>query len=459
MQDWSDQRLTLRSAGYLADNDYNNDCDYGGAESRTMENPRNYDALIIGGGPGGSTAATFLARAGKRVLLLEKERFPRFHIGESLLPYNREIFADMGVLPAIEAANFTPKFGAQFHLGNGTKSLALVFRNGKFTREPAAFQVERSRFDQILLNHARVSGAEVCEGWTVQRAASTATGAELQASGPDGDSVTFRGAFLIDASGRGNLTGNQQGLRQIHPHLRKLAVFGHFSGVALDPGETAGDTVIVRSAQRWFWIIPLAPDKTSVGCVLDQDEFARFKEPPEAAFERLWQSASPMRDRMRAANLLGSIRTTSDFSYFNSRLVEPRLIRVGDAAGFMDPIFSAGVYLAMHSGRLAARLIIDSLAAGDDGADRLRAYEARFFRSMKLYWKMVEGFYTKPFMEVFLEPRHRLDLPAAVTAVLAGELDGGFRLWWRLRLFFALIKVQARWPILPRISFDNVPCD
>src|SRR6266851_8920392 len=132
-----------------------------------------YDALIIGGGPGGSTAATFLARAGRGVLVLEKEHFPRFHVGESLLPYNRRVFAEMGVLPKLEAAGLIKKKGAQFHLGNGSKALQLVFRNGRFTREAEAFQVERAAFDHLLLNHAQECGAEVRAGWTATRFTST----------------------------------------------------------------------------------------------------------------------------------------------------------------------------------------------------------------------------------------------------------------------------------------------
>ncbi|MFO1500736.1 MAG: NAD(P)/FAD-dependent oxidoreductase [Verrucomicrobiota bacterium] len=419
-----------------------------------MESSIDYDALIIGGGPGGSTTATFLARAGKKVLLLEKERFPRFHIGESLLPYNHTLFEELGVLPAFEAAGFTRKWGAQFHVGNGSKTLHLVFRNGRFTREPLAFQVERATFDHILLKNARAAGADVRDGWTVTKTQTSPPVAEVEASGPEGQSHRFRGAFLVDASGRSNLTGNQSGQRVIHERLRKVAVFGHFAGVTLDPDEKAGDTIIVRMEDKWFWIIPLLPDKVSVGCVLDQDALARLRQSPEQVFNRLWQSSLPLRQRMRNARLLGPMRTASDFSYHNRRLVGPRLVRVGDAAGFMDPIFSAGVYLAMFSGKLAANLVVESLAAGDDGRARLRRYEKRFSRAMRLYWRMVEGFYTAPFFEVFMEPRHRLSLPAAVTAVLGGELEGGWRIWWRLRLFYMITRVQAFWPLLPRISFE-----
>jgi FADH2-dependent halogenase len=417
-----------------------------------MEKSTQYDVLVIGGGPGGSTAATLLARAGKRVLLLEKERFPRFHIGESLLPYNSRIFQELGIQSTLEAAGFTRKWGAQFHLADGSKSLHLVFRNGRFTRETAAFQVERATFDHVLLKQARASGADVREGWTVGKTWSSDTSSGLEARDDKGVTHTFTGAFLIDASGRSNLTGNQQGLRKIHPRLRKLAIFGHFAGVELDPGEKGGDTVIVRLANKWFWLIPLSPGKVSVGCVIDQEDYAAGKENSEQLFESLVESSPVLCQRMKDAKLLGALQTTSDFSYHNRHLVGPRLIRVGDAAGFMDPIFSAGVYLAMHSASLASKLILDSLARGDAGTRRLREYEKKVFRAMRLYWDMVERFYTTPFLEVFMEPRHRLELPAAVTAILAGELEGGWPLWWRLQLFYLIVKVQAWWPLLPRLS-------
>jgi FADH2-dependent halogenase len=416
-------------------------------------NSNHYDVIVIGCGPGGSSVSTYLSRAGKRVLVLEKEVFPRFHIGESLLPYNQAIFRDLGVLPAIEAAGFPRKYGAQFFLGNGSMSTRFVFGKGKYTREPQVYSVERAKFDHVLMKHARTTGADVREGWTVSKTTSDATGMNVQARDPEGKTHDFRGAFLVDASGRANLTGNQEGQKVVHPRLKKVAIFGHFHHVALDEGDAAGDTVITRLENKWFWIIPVAPGKTSVGLVLDRDEFVQGGSNSTELFQR-WLDSSPiMVARMKNAEPVAPLQTTSDFSYYNRRLVGQRTLRIGDAAGFMDPIFSAGVYLAMWSGKLASEVILKSLAKQDDGAQRFLKFEKRVKAGMEFYWQMVEQYYTKPFMELFLQPRNHANLPDAVNAVLAGELEGGWNLRWRLKYFFLLVKWHARRPLVPRLSF------
>lgn len=413
-----------------------------------------YHALVIGGGPGGAAAATFLALAGRRVLLLEKERFPRFKIGESLLPYSRAILDELGVWPHLQGRGFPVKRGAQFHLGNGSKSLKFVFAEGRFTKHSEILQVERAVFDDILLNHAAESGVEVRQGWTVNRFENLADHQVVRASSERGEIAEFQADFVIDASGRANVTGNQEGLREFHPQHRKLAVFGHFHGVRRDDGPKAGDIVIVRLANKWFWLIPISPDKTSVGCVMEKDEFNAAKESPDAIFNRIVQSSTVMRDRMAAAQPVAASQVTTDFSYVNRRLVGPRLLRVGDAAGFMDPIFSAGVHLALWSGQLAAESVTKALQQRDAGTRLFEKYEHRVSHAMKLYWELVENFYTAPFMDVFMEPRPKWNLPAAVNAVLAGDLEGGWKLRWRLRLFYWLVRLQGKRPFMPKVSFD-----
>jgi FADH2-dependent halogenase len=187
--------------------------------------------------------------------------------------------------------------------------------------------------------------------------------------------------------------------------------------------------------------------------VFDKDEFTQATGTPQEIFQRWVDSTPSVKKRMNDARLLGAIQTTSDFSYHNRRLVGHRLLRVGDAAGFMDPIFSAGVFLASWSGKLAAETVIKSLERGKPSASLFAKYEKRVRRGLKFYWRVVEHYYTTPFMEIFLRPSNHYDLPSAVNAVLAGELEGGWSLRWRLAYFFLLVKVQRHFKIVPPIFF------
>jgi flavin-dependent dehydrogenase len=411
-----------------------------------------YDALVIGGGPGGSCAANLLAQQGLRVVVFEKEHFPRFHIGESLLPYNRDIFEELGVSEALGKAGFPRKTGAQFHLGNGSAGTRFQFREGKFNRETEVFQVERAKFDEILLRQAAKAGAEVHEGWTAGRLAIGSDHVTLEVKDPQGAAHTYQGRYLVDASGRGNLSGNQQGLRIMHPRLKKLAIFAHFTGVKLDPGEAGGDTVIFRLENQWFWIIPVSAEKTSVGLVTDRDEFQRSGARPEEAFQEAVRNSPGLRERLADARRIGDLEVTSDFSYANRTFASPRVVRVGDAAAFIDPIFSSGVFLAMHSARLAARSIIGAQRQGTDGMAEFARYERQMRAALAQYSRMVELYYTHPFIELFLQPRGRLDIPSAVNAMLAGELEGGWRVKWRLNLFYWMVRFQGRFSFVPHLS-------
>ncbi|MEM7385266.1 MAG: NAD(P)/FAD-dependent oxidoreductase [Verrucomicrobiota bacterium] len=408
-----------------------------------------YDAVIIGGGPGGSTTASYLARAGRKVLLLEKEHFPRFHIGESLLPYNMGLFEEMGILPMIEKAGFMVKNGAQFALGNGRKHVQVAFAEGSFNEHGQAFQVERSRFDELLLRHAGALGAAVREGVAVEEYEIGSETVRVQAGGE-----SHEARFLIDASGTHNLTGNREGLREAYAKFRKLAIYGHFKGVPLPEGRKQGDIIIVRLEEAWFWMIPLAADRVSVGLVVDQGRFREAKENPEAFFRRVVSEGSLVSERMAKAEVIGKWHTVTDFSYRNKRFVSDRLIRVGDAAAFLDPIFSSGVYMAMVSGKTAAGAVDEALAKGKSMVPAMVRYEKNLQRGMALYWDLIEKFYTKPFIEMLVQPEPYFRMPCALNSVLAGRLDLPLAVRLRLKLFFTLVWLQQRFPIVPRLRFS-----
>lgn len=411
-----------------------------------------WDVLVVGGGPAGSTAATTLAQAGRRVLVLEKEKFPRFHVGESLLPYNRRIFDDLGVWPKLAAAGFMRKRGAQFLMGNGSHKVRIDFSQGSFTAYPEAIQVERSKFDHLLLEHSRESGAEVRDGCLVLEHSVSADGVTLRYHDADGQEREERARFLVDASGLSNFTANRAAIRKFYPGHKKVAIFGHFAGVDMPTGDEYGDILIVRRENSWFWMIPLEKDKTSVGLVLDRADFQSLGKDFAKIHRDAIESTPEVWRRFGHARALNPLSVVTDFSYRNARLVEPRVVRVGDASGFIDPIFSSGVMLAMTSGQHGARAVHEALAENAAITPALRAYERATRRRIAQYWEFIENFYRRHFAQIFFQPHNKPRMVCAINAVLAGCTNLSFAAWWRLRLFFLLAWLNKFVPVTKRIE-------
>lgn len=408
---------------------------------------KTWDVIIIGGGPAGATAAVTLRQAGRTVLVLEKARFPRFHIGESLLPYNRAIFDELGVWPKIQAAGFMVKRGAQFWMGNGSLHTRMDFSRGSFTEFPESIQVERAKFDDILLRHAEELGAEVWEQALVTEHRVEKERVVVKYRAKDGAEHEVQAAFLMDASGLGNFTANRENLREYYPGHKKISIFGHYSGVQMTTGEEKGDILIIRRENSWFWMIPLADDKTSVGLVLDQADFKALQQEPQQVFDDAVLSTRAVQERMINAQAITQGHVLTDFSYTNRRLVSDRLVRVGDAAGFIDPVFSSGVMLAMHGGRNGAQVVHAAIAAGRPLTFAMRRYEWSTRRHVGRFWQFIEKFYTKHFAQLFFQPNNRFGVVCAINCALAGRTRMSFGAWWRLRLFFALVWIQKRFPL------------
>jgi FADH2-dependent halogenase len=415
----------------------------------------NYDVIIIGGGPAGSSAAITLAQEGRRVLVLERDKFPRFHIGESLLPYNVPIFKALKVWHKLEGGSFMPKRGAQFESGDGDRNVRVNFSEGVYTECPAAIQVERSRFDHILLEHARESGAEVRENSTVLEHAIHSDGVSVKVRGSDGTETEERAAFLIDASGLGNFTANREGLRKVYPTHKKVAIFSHFTGMDMPTGEEYGDIIIVRRKNSWCWLIPLSPEKTSVGLVVDAAEFKASGQKPEELFQAAVAGTPAVQKRMVNATRVGDMRVLSDFSYSNDVLVSPRLLRAGDASGFIDPIFSSGVFLATTSGHHGALCVHEAIKQGKSMTSAMRRYERNTRQRIGVYWEFIQNFYTDHFTQLFFEPQDFLRLPSAINAVLAGRTDLPFAAKWRLRMFFIIVRIQKYFPLAVRTEIKS----
>lgn len=422
------------------------------APSISASSPQTYDVIVIGGGPAGSTAASTLALAGRHVLVLEKSKFPRFHVGESLLPYNRRIFDELGVWPKIAAAGFMTKRGAQFLMGNDSQKVRLDFSKGSFTAYPQAVQVERSKFDALLLKHSRECGAEVREECTVLEHRVEENRVTVRCRTAAGEEQEVSAAFLIDASGLSNFTANRESRREYYSGHKKIAIFGHFENVDMPQGEEHGDILIVRRENSWFWMIPLEANKTSVGLVMDAGDFKSQGMEPQQVFDDAVRTASTVAKRFTRAVQQTPVHVVRDFSYRNDRLVSPRVLRAGDASGFIDPIFSSGVLLAMTSGQQGAQVIDEALKLGQPLTSGMKLYEKDNRRRIGQFWEFIENFYKNHFAQLFFQPSNNFRIMCAINSVLAGRTQLPFDVRWRLRVFFFLAWLNKYLPVGKRIK-------
>lgn len=413
-----------------------------------------YDVLIIGAGPAGSTAAARTRAAGLRTLVVEKSAFPRFRIGESLLPEGNHLLREIGVWDKVEAAGFIPKFGARFHLGHGDAEKKVDFSTGLIPGLDRAWQVDRARFDALLLDHARELGAEVRTSTTATRAEPTAGGHAVTLAAEDGSTATVTARYVIDASGRDRrFAGELRSELEPAAFPKRIAIYNHFTGVPRDSGRAAGDTIVVRLDDGWLWIIPIDAERTSVGLVATQAGFKAAGLSPAEFFERVTSNHPRVHALLRDARPLLGYHVTADYSYYHRELAADRLVLAGDAGGFLDPIFSSGVYLALHSAKLAANLVIDAHRAGDRPipARAARRYTRRLKSLAGVFHRLIDAFYDRHSFAVFMCQHPPLTLGPGITSIVAGRARLNFGLWWRFRVFLLVCRLQRIKPLVTPI--------
>ncbi len=414
-----------------------------------------YDVAIIGGGPSGSTAATFLARQGHKVVVLERDKFPRFHIGESLLPHSAEALKRLGLEDKMDEM-FLPKYGAEISTVCGTNVAQILFKNGLVPGATKAWQVTRSEFDKLLLDNATTNGAEVREQTSVESIDFQPDEVRLKIKNADG-TQELRSRYLLDCSGRGSMVGQHFKLKRNYHNLKKFSVFAHFENVTRAEGIEGSFIRIITGKDRWFWMIPLTPTKMSIGFVMDITTFKGLKQSPEDALDQAMREQPLIWKCMTNATRVTIVHSASDYSYRNTSLVGERWMLAGDAAGFIDPVFSTGVCLGMRSGEEAADALHIALTRPSGRAEAFNKYEQGVNRVMDLYLKFVSHWYQPQFAEVITNPTDHFKLVQTVTTVLAGNLANTFSIWWRMQVFYLIVFLQRFIPVCPRVPLVPDP--
>ncbi len=414
-----------------------------------------YDVIILGGGPGGATAAMILARAGHRVCVVEKESHPRFHIGESILPRNMVLLRELGLQDKLKSLPHTVKLGAEFGFGNDPKTMKFQFTDGLLPGL-AVFNIERAVFDKMLIDEARAAGADVMEQTAVTRIDRLdKDGAEvLVRSAGDTKDRAIRGKVAIDASGHSTLIGRHMKTRRNFndPHLQKVAYFEHFQNVERLAGEQAGHPSVIMAEEGWFWLIALNETTSSVGFVT-RPSFTRDLGVAPGRLLRWAITRCPIvRERMKRATGPIENRVLADFSYTCTPFAGPGYFLVGDAGCFLDPIFSTGVTLAMVGAQEAARLVHEMLSGRMKASVAQRRFAQFIDGSTAVFWRLIRGFYRQSFRELFMEGQGPLSVHRAVISTLAGQVfpRPAWALRWRLRMFDIDVWLQQYLALAPR---------
>jgi flavin-dependent dehydrogenase len=417
----------------------------------TMAKPRyDFDFAVAGGGPAGSSAAISLGQHGHSVVLFERETFPRFHIGESLLSTANDAFATLGVAKRIEAACFPEKWGARLFTHDGQSGRYVDFTDVREVNRPQTYQVCREEFDRILMERAREVGVDVREGYRVTACEFTSDAVILDvASRADVAPVRLSVRAIVDATGRRGLIAQKFNLRTEEPLLANIAIFSHYTNVPRLEGPRPDDIrLIARSDAGWFWLIPISKELISVGVVLPKGLYRRLaKGSPEETLSSAISDTPIVAALMREARREWPVRVEKDFSYSASAYAGHRWILAGDAGSFLDPVFSTGVSIAMESGIEAAAELHRALARNDFSDASFAAFSRRQRKRFQTFRRFVVGFYTPQFRDVFFSPRPPRLIFRSVVTMLAGKWNAS--LWTRFlnQVFFGMVSIQKRFQI------------
>ncbi len=388
-----------------------------------------YDVVVIGTGPAGTAAASLLAESGRRVAMIEKLPLPRYRIGESLIPWCWFPLTRLGLVAKLDSARFAVrKVSVQFATTEGKRSTPFYFEQHSDHPSARTWQVVRSEFDRMLLDNATGKGAELfdkTEALELLRDGFRVTGVRTRAA--DGRTIDFEARVTIDASGRETFAQSQNDWRITDPVLRKVAIWTYFDGARRDPGKDAGATTIAYlPGKGWIWYIPLPDDRTSVGVVAEKEYLFRDERDPDVVFDREVKRQPWIEEHVASGRKVEPCRVTGNFSYRSRFSAEDGLVLAGDAFAFLDPVFSSGVMLALHSGVMVADAVHDALAANDVSAGRFRAYSEKFCTGIESMRRLVYAFYDTRFsFSRFL--RDHPELRDDLTDCLIGNIGRDYR--------------------------------